>query len=341
MPNNIDYFKAIQGTLGVNSYPQSGVREAQDRMRDDLVNSLNYDEINATRNGVKQGFLVTTTEYGNQGQVRALPGDELYVGDLIGFAGEYWIVTDVTPVNPFYRMGLMKLCNYTLRFQNFSHTIYERRCFIDGGAYATYVKGDTRIQYGNEKATVYLPYDDATKKLFIDKRISIGTLYDKRGAEILQCYKIIGVDYRTVSYGEGSHLMILHIEQDAYSPVEDNFTESICDYIPKSSDNPEPGSGNKSCKIEGVHSVKVGFSRTFKAVFIDNAEELVEGVVPSWTISIPQTVTGKVTGQTLTNGDFRVKVTDDPTAIGAVVEITLTDENEAYGSYGISVEVTS
>lgn len=336
MPVGVDYYKAIQGGLGVDSYPQSEVREAKDRIRGDLVASLNYDEINATRNGVQQGFLVTTTEYGFQGQVRALPGDELNIGDLIGFAGEDWIVTDVTPVNPFYRMGIMKLCNYTLRFQNFSHTIYERRVSIDGGAYATYVKGDTRIQYGNEKATVYLPYDEATKKLLIDKRISIGTLFDKRGVEILQCYKIIGVDYRTVSFGKDAHLMILHIEQDAYSPVADNFDEGICDYIPESSDEHTPGEDLKSCKIEGTCKVRVGFSRTLAANFFINAE-LVDGITPSWS------VTPEISGVTYTTAQnyLKFRVADDPALIGSVLEVTLTDENNEYGTYTVKVEVTA
>ena len=311
MPENIGYYMAIQGGYGVNSTVQSEVREAKDRIRDDLMTSLNYDDVNATRNGVRQGFLVTTTEYANQGQVRALPGDELYVGDLVGFAGEDWIVTDVTPVNPFYRMGLMKLCNYTLRFQNFSHTIYERKCFIDGGAYATYVKGDTRIQYGNEKATVYLPYDEATKKLFIDKRISIGTLFDKYGNEILQCYKIIGVDYRTVSYGFGAHLMILHIEQDAYSPEKDNYQESVCDYIPVSTDTSTGGQGHKSCKIEGSLRIRVGFSRTLKALFYDG-NDLVEGIEPTW--SMDPAVSGIT--YVAENDAIKFRAEDDPSIIG-------------------------
>ena len=333
--NGINYYKAIQGSLGVDSLVENEVRSSQAWMRDELVSSLNYDELHATRNGVQQGFLVTTTEYGWQAQIRALPGDELYVGDIIGFRGEYWIVTDLTPVNPFYRLGLMKLCNYVLHFQNFSNTIYERHVFIDGGAYATYVKGDTRIQYGNEKASIYLPYDDATRKLYIDKRISIGTLWSKDNREILQCNKIIGVDYRSVSRGEGAHLMMLHIEQDAYSEETDNIALDICDYIDPSSDSSTKGSDNKTCRIDGISNIKVGFSRTLTARFFQG-EELKEGVQPVWTVgTLPSGITSRADQNVIV---FRCE--DKPALIGESFDVKLTDSENAYGSYTVTMEVT-
>lgn len=332
----IDYYKAIQGSLGVDSLVQNEVRSSQAWMRDELVQSLNYDELTATRNGIQQGFLVTTTEYGFQAQVRALPGDELYIGDIIGFRGEYWIVTDLTPVNPFYRLGIMKLCNYVLRFQNFSPTIYERHVFIDGGAYATYVKGDTRIQYGNEKASIYLPYDDATKKLFIDKRISVGTLWDKTNRAILQCNKIIGVDYRSVSRGEGAHLMLLHIEQDAYSPEKDNIELDLCDYITVSSDTSTEGADNKSCQIAGIPRLMTGFSRTLTAKFFQ-AEDLVENIQAVWTV--PQLPDG-ITYRTESNG-IVFRCADKPELIGESFTVKATDSLNQYGTYTVTMEVVS
>lgn len=332
----IDYYKAIQGSLGVDSLVQNEVRSSQAWMRDELVQSLNYDELNATRNGVQQGFLVTTTEYGFQAQVRALPGDELYIGDIIGFRGEHWIVTDLTPVNPFYRLGIMKLCNYVLRFQNFSPTVYERYVFIDGGAYATYVKGDTRIQYGNEKATIYLPYDEATKKLYIDKRISVGTLWSKENRAILQCNKIIGVDYRSVSRGAGAHLMLLHIEQDAYSEEKDNIDLDLCDFITLSDDSSTEGEDNKSCKIAGTSSIMTGFSRTLTAKFF-RGDELVEHIHAMWTISgLPEGITYRIEGDCIV---FRCA--DKPELIGESFTVELTDGLNQYGTYKVTMEVTS
>lgn len=336
MLDGIDYFKAIHGTLGVDSYRDADIRDAQGWMREELAQSLNYDELTATRNGVEQGFLVTTTEYGFQAQVRALPGDELYVGDVIGFRDEFWIVTDVTPVNPFYRMGIMKLCNYTLRFQNFSPTIYERYISIDGGAYATYVKGDTRIQYGNEKARLYIPYDDATKKLYIDKRISIGTLWDKYNHEILQCNKIIGIDYRTVSPGKGAHLMLLHVEQDAYSYERDNFEQDICDYIGESTDVIVEGEDKKTCVISGTPKIRTGFSRTLTANFYTN-DELTDGVEPVWTVgTLPNGIT-----YTTGSNSIMFRSVDDPSLIGETIEVSVTDANGEYGSYTVTLEVMS
>jgi len=230
MALSYEYFQAINNGVGSNSLVEIDIAESKRRLRQQLQGSNHYDP-EATRNGVTQGLVVTASDSMHKYRVEALPDEELYAGDLIYTHDHYWIVIETRVASPYQTIGIMWLCNHLFRWQNGTSKIIERWGVLDSGVYSSTKDGDKTVETADKQYKIYLPRDNDTIKLYVDKRFATEVIYDQSLKEILNVYAITGVDPTSRSYGNNSHLLVLNARSDDYVAGRDNLTERICDYI--------------------------------------------------------------------------------------------------------------
>lgn len=146
-----------------------------------MVNDPAYQE-SATVNGVETPMLVTP-DSSIKCDLKAAPSTDLHIGDLVGVFGENWIVTELYVDKLGIINAVMWMCNDIIRFQNHAAPIYTKYCVVDDGSYSK-IADSGIVRQMNNGYKIYLSYDDESKKLFVDKRLSLGHIYNDVGEEI-------------------------------------------------------------------------------------------------------------------------------------------------------------
>lgn len=258
-----DYFLAINNGVGSNSLSEIDIAESKARLRQQLQTSIHYDA-NATRNSKPQGLVLTSSESYYKAKVEALPGDELFVGDMIESRGEHWIMRNTKQTNPFQAQGLAWLCNFEFRWQNATSNIIKRWGVLDSGVYSSTRDGDKTAMTADKQYKILLPHDSDTAKLNMDKRLAIGVIYNKEHQKVLNVLHITGIDPVSVSYGKGAHLLVLNTRSDDFVGPDDNLDLMICDYIAPGGSNTE---SEFNGSVSGAETIRLGGSRTYTADF--------------------------------------------------------------------------
>lgn len=265
--------------------------------------------------------------------ITAMPGDTLHTGDMVYVFDENWIVTEVYVDDIGLVHGTIWMCNDILTFQNHSPEIYGYACVIDDGSYSkSGLNNDVSVLSNTYK--IYLSLDDITKYMFIDKRLSVGRTYDKDGNQILEVYKVIGIDLKSKNIGAGSHLMVMTVLRDVYDSKRDNFAYLVCDYIPLSSDEQEHTLLG-TCSIDGLDQLRIGTRRKYVGKFWHEGEDVSSQVTPVWVVEVPDGVVYTV------NEDKTCTITVplDSNLIGKKIELSLSDSEGLYGNYTKEVVV--
>lgn len=330
---DINYFRAIQNALGSETEVEANIREAKRDITDGMMGSVGLVH-DGKRNGQPQRFVLAREISLFKYNIVAFPDEELNIGDVLDLRGEKWIVKDVKLSNPIQRVGIIYLANLTLRFQNHSSDIIERPAVLDKGQYSTTIGEEKDIRYPNDKIKIYLPYDEDTKYIYIDKRVATGIVYDKYGNEMLETFKITKANHTTVNFGKNAHLLELTVESDQYSPSNDNLSEMICDYIAPSI-TPQP-SDKLKCAIQGRHSIFLGSTRTYKPLFYDSNGTSITGIVPIWECAQTDGISLEIVQE-----QCKLKVANDEQLIGSIINLTLKDDAGLYEpcTMNITVEV--
>ena len=334
---NLNYYRAIQNVIDAVSEKDAIANEAKYRLIDDLQNSINYVP-DSTRNGISQRFVVTPSPTKCKCKIEAFPDEELYVGDLIECYNEKWIVIETSVINPIQTTGIMWLCNFELQYQNNNSEILSQSCVLDSGVYSTTVTKDTEVQTVNKQFKLYLPYNDDTKKIYIDKRIATDVKYDKYGKEILEVFKITGTNRVARSYGTGAHLLICELRSDVQNE-NDNLSKMICDYIEPVFENDNPA----HFRIDGRKTIPLGSTRNYKIKNNEQNEESEENnelnsmFKPNWTV---ETDIGDLEIVCADN-DFTISVPDNEKYVGKKIKIIAIDDNQSFPSIAFEVEVVA
>lgn len=226
---DLDYYRAIQGSLGLNSELETQRMEAKIRLYDQMQEALPFEE-NTLRNGIPQKFLVTKTDNVRKMNIHALPGETLCLGDVIYCYGHNWIVTDLYATDIIEHRGIMRQCNVNIRFQNGTSEIYERPAVLDSGVYSTTLQTGESMDIPNQQYKLYLHRDRQTERIGRDKRLATEQWYDEDGNKILNVFRITAFESAGVSYGDHG-LIIFRMRGDQFSPTTDNVEQMVCDYI--------------------------------------------------------------------------------------------------------------
>lgn len=265
-------------------------------------------------------------------EIKAPPSTNIHIGDMIECFDEHWIVVELHADKVGIISGEMWLCNNTLRFQNRSTAVISRHCVIDDGTYSK-KSSDPDVFVMTNTYKIYITIDDATKRLFVDKRLSFGQIYSSEGEPILEVYKIIGIDIKSKNFGAGSHLMVITVQRDVYNPQTDSISENICDIFANNKDDATPSvTGN--CEIAGRDTIRLGTSRKYTAIFTDESGAIVATATPVWAVTVPDGITYDISGTECT-----IKVPLSEKYVGATITISLSDTENVFGNYDKKVQV--
>lgn len=306
----------------------------RDDLARDLQESPDYQK-DAKRNGVPQPMVFTRGGEDHGYNVTCLPGDELFAGDIIDAFNEKWIVMRARADTTTHKVGVMYQCNKLLRFQNFDTQIHERWSYIDVSGYSSSFNSSTKMQNSSEQMIIYLPFDEASEKIYVDKRLAINSGYDRFGRRMLDVLKVTGANPIAESFNSGDHLLMLKVERDLFNPESDDLESEICDYRAEDAETHEPVEENLTCRIEGRAKVRIGKSARYKSVFLRDGEE-VTGVTPQWSMDPESGVTLTADGD-----DVLLQIRNDESLIGAELTLCLGETSGAYGTATLKVEVDS
>lgn len=293
-----------------------------------VVDNPSY-QPDCTRNGNPQRFLITRSETLYRCDIVAFPGEELYPGDVIECFGENWICYQTSIGNPIQVTGTIWLCNHLFRWQNNTSDIIERWGVLDSGVYSTTKTSGYEVNTPDVQYKIYLPLDDDTKKLYVDKRIATNIRYDSNMKKILEVYKLTRVDPTSQAYGKGAHLLLLNARSDDYIAGTDNLEERICNYI---KDDVPPEIGDlKDSTIIGRQTIIIGTSRKYTS-------SMDAGAKPVWSIS-PDNDDIILTTNESDKNSVTISVSDSEKLIGINIMLNVHDENNIYNDAEMNVEV--
>ena len=336
----------------------------QESFAETIQQSPAYQE-DAEVNGEPQPIVATRKDT-NKCDVTVIPGDRLYIGDLVKVFNEYWICVEmyVDEFGMYY--GELWMCNHIFCYQDFELNIIHKYAILDDGSYSS--GNDKAIKITDNSFNCYISLDDESRALFIDKRLGISIIYDKSGKEVMEVGKIKWIDIKSRNFGEGSHLMVFGINDDSYNPDADNIEELICDYKEKPAEDEEPdepitppdegdtdegGDGNEDgdgsqepaepiikgmLSIEGRKSIKAGSGRTYNLVAIDkeSSDTIDAPEDAEWSIEFD----GSGVSINASGATCKVSVKEDDSLIGSMFTLKCSSSSGEYIEAKINVEVT-
>lgn len=200
---------------------------------------------------------------------------------------------------------------------------------------------------------IYLPFDEDTAKLYLDKRIITEVAYDKNGERIPVVYKITGRDSISESYGKGGHLLVLNAESSSdYNKLTDNLDLMIAEYIapeeeptpptpPDPVDPPDPPVPPVQLlpgSISGRETLKAGLgARKYTVTFYGSDGETEDtSVTAFWTVVLPA---GYESYIHYTINDNTLSLSADEDAIGEMVILQASDADGLYETCEFAVKV--
>lgn len=264
--------------------------------------------------------------------IKAPPASDIHIGDMVECFNEHWIVVELYIDKVGIINGEMWLCNNLLRFQNHSPAIISRYCVVDDGTYSKKSSDPIAFVMANTYK-IYITIDNATQKMFVDKRLALGQIYSASGEQILEAYKIIGMDVKSKNFGKGSHLMVLTLQRDVYDEHTDSLRENICDIFTETGDTSNPQITG-SCVVIGRDTLRLGTSRKYTAVFTNASGDTVADAIPLWTVLAPDGITYNSFGSECT-----ISVPLDEKYVGETITLSVADKNNVFGSYEKKVQV--
>lgn len=328
------YFRTVQGFVNANSEAEYKSAAAKDSLAVQFRTSINYVE-NAKRNEEIQPMIITASEVKYKYNISCMPDDELYPGDIIEAFGEHLIVVNTRAMTNTYKIGTAWLCNVHFKFQNFTPEIIERWGVLDSGVYSTTLGSEDILSYMKRQFKIYLPSDPDTDKIFIDKRLAVGTMYDQNGNEILEAYTITGRTKHTKgAYGEGTHLLELSAKSSEQRGDRDNVELLICDYISPSDVENDHDDTLLKCEISGRNTIPLGGYRKYVGMFYDDSGNQVAVESPVWDADLPYGISISCDGDVC-----YVSVDDSEDLSGSCVVLTLADSSGRYNIARMELEV--
>ena len=274
--------RAINYALRAQSHKDASITLLQHEYNQNFEYSLEY-EPDALRNGKPQEFIARKTKGDQRYELQSRPGESFYAGDIIECYGSVWIVIQVNANKDIYTTGLMERCNHKFQFQNVpGGEIIERWGVLDPGVYSTTIADNMTMPKLDKQFKIYLPLDDETRKIFIDKRFAAGTMYNSSGDEVLVVYRITGRDASTQNYGD-DRLLVLNCRSDTYDPSVDNFELGICNYTDPVEPPIPPGIVESEIVPIGETNIRAGGRpRSYRFIIYNSDGEAMVGTDIEW-----------------------------------------------------------
>lgn len=302
----------------------------RERAKNRLINELNrkvsdnlsYKDVLLNGNETKLIINSGTQKYYKEFQ--SLPGQEINIGDYIEWANSHWLVTSCDSDDEIYSDGMLKECNYLLKWQNAKGEIVERWAVIQSASkYNDGTDSNEIISLGSDQLSVAVPLDK--ESLSLKKNMGIRFFIDNN-KETPTAYELTGTGNVPDTYrGHGVTSWI--VKECDYTPTIDDLKYGVCDYripenIQKHIEIPNESAVSHDVKISisGNRNLRVGIARTYTVIFTDrNGIELNPDKFDfNWNVKAGFEIIPEIDGQKIT-----LQINDE-SVIGEDVELSVT-----------------
>lgn len=324
----MSYFRAIHNTTGLQYAKDAKIADFQNRFAVDFDTSVNVVH-GALRNDEPQDFIIVPTDTGCN--LWARPEETFNIGDIIYYNTLHWLVTDINFHDDMTRSGEMVRCNRQIRWQNQeTGEIIERWCLATK-PYTSNVAEGMAIATSNREFKIQVTYDEETILVDLDRRFLLEVINGQPKA-----YQVTSVDTLTNRYQDvDGGFLVWNLKQCEYNPATDNADLMIADYIAQVIP-PAPAPGLLVCEIDGRYSIRCDTSRVYRPIFYEQDGVTVDSsVIPQWTVQ----TTSSVVQYVVNGSDLTLSVSDDTSAEGEIITITLCDVAGLYAPISMQVEV--
>lgn len=96
-----------------------------------LPASLSYHH--AIIDGEQRNLAIINSDNLNQKTLCTMPGESLPHGGVVEWMNNFWLITELDANNEVYSKGVMRQCNYQLRWISSDGNIIERWCIVEDG----------------------------------------------------------------------------------------------------------------------------------------------------------------------------------------------------------------
>ncbi len=229
-------WSTYEARLGVPGDPTGdAVRDtrlyrAQDRMRRWVTESLSYYTVQVAYGDgeiiepQRQLAVRDTPDYDIK-KIFSMPNETLPHGRLIWWADNFWLITEIDVHNEYISEGMMRQCNYLVKWINDIGELVQRWAIVeDGTKYLIGEKNTQMMAIGDARVALTIGKDEETQHLKRGRRF----LLDDLDSEEVLAYQITKPNrlYRVYN-GAGAYRFILN---EVQSVDADNKELRIADY---------------------------------------------------------------------------------------------------------------
>ena len=120
-------------------------------------------------------------------KICSMPGETLPHGGIVDFADSKWLITELDAVDEVYSSGIMRRCNYLLKWIDETGKVISRWCVVeDGTKYLIGEKSEQIMSIGDARIAITIGKDSDTNKLSRGRRF----LVDDMDARDVLAYQI-------------------------------------------------------------------------------------------------------------------------------------------------------
>lgn len=159
-------------------------------------------------------------------KICSMPGETLEHGGIVDFAKSKWLITEVDANDEVYASGMMRRCNYKLKWLNKHGELIEKWCVVeDGTKYLIGEKQEDMMSIGDARIAITIAKDHDTDELGRGKRF----LVDDMDSHSVLAYQITKPNKLFNIYnGKGVFRFILN---EVNLTDDDNVELRIADYF--------------------------------------------------------------------------------------------------------------
>ena len=242
MKHDIEYYRAIHGTNGVQSAKEAKVRAFQRETQRAFQKALNWELVEIKRDVCikyhslpKQELQIIPTNDLFVKQIKTRPEEHVSLGDIVYWRGTYWIVNAVDADDMICCSAKMIQCNVCLRWLLEDGTIYEEYGWDKDGSKYSFGEDHNRFMDTADfvmKAIVQVNAE--TLKIRRNKRFLLGQYGEGCNPLAVEVSRINGVTNTYMYDANDEHyqtgLLEITLHETQFKEGIDNPELGIADY---------------------------------------------------------------------------------------------------------------
>ena len=267
-------------------------------------------------------------------KIEAPPNSVFNWGSKIDCFGLKWLVTDINYNQEVKLAGAMQLCNYVLKWQDDEGNLVAENCVVYPYVKTTNGEYEGRVITVNDtKRTLFIQYNPDTAKFRLGKRFFV----DLEGCPDPKPYRLTNLD-RISNIYNGKGFFELTLTEDLLEDKSDRPDLMIANY----KEFVLPTATGK-CEIEfsGTATVKIGGKpKTFRAVFKDNEDNIIDTIAPEWDFILPPELdnSDKILIPSQQYNEIQVQASRNADA-GTSFKLILTAESYEFGYFETEIDI--